>query len=284
MNAPIEDDRAGFLRAIRANPAADLPRLAFADWLDEQGNQDDSDRAEFIRVQCDIANAPVNGKMPFTGQPVRVVDGRLLEREFTLFDRYGKEWFGERWAILFLPHEQMGWQPNVREAVIRRGFVAEVTDTLDGHLGGECGTCLGGLSTMIRLEPVPERPDAIGRMIACHKCHGTGRTPGRLRDLRTRHPIESVRVTDREPEGWDHDWMNEVAWLDERSPIAASHGHCSLPAAVFDLLEGGRINDTSGTASNRNVWRIYQTATTADDALSRALLSLTNPEPTPCPS
>ena len=37
-----------FLHAIVANPADDTVRLAFADWLDENG---DTTRAEFIRLQ-----------------------------------------------------------------------------------------------------------------------------------------------------------------------------------------------------------------------------------------
>ena len=41
-------DRDAFLRAIAADPADDTVRLAFADWLDEQG---EADRAEFIRLQ-----------------------------------------------------------------------------------------------------------------------------------------------------------------------------------------------------------------------------------------
>ena len=45
-------DREPFLRAIYAAPDDDLPRLVFADYLDEQG---DSDRAELIRVQCERA-------------------------------------------------------------------------------------------------------------------------------------------------------------------------------------------------------------------------------------
>jgi uncharacterized protein (TIGR02996 family) len=31
-------DRAGFLRAIIAQPGDDLPRTIFADWLDERGH------------------------------------------------------------------------------------------------------------------------------------------------------------------------------------------------------------------------------------------------------
>ena len=40
------------LRAIAAAPDDDLPRLVYADWLDENGQDV---RAEFIRVQCQIA-------------------------------------------------------------------------------------------------------------------------------------------------------------------------------------------------------------------------------------
>ncbi len=41
------------LRAVIAAPADDLPRLVYADWLEEHG---DPDRAEFIRVQCRLAD------------------------------------------------------------------------------------------------------------------------------------------------------------------------------------------------------------------------------------
>lgn len=46
-------DRAAFLRAIAADPADDTARLAFADWLDENG---EPDRAEFIRVQIRLGD------------------------------------------------------------------------------------------------------------------------------------------------------------------------------------------------------------------------------------
>ena len=44
-----------FLRAIIENPDDDTPRLVYADWLDEHGQ---SDRADFIRVQCELARLP----------------------------------------------------------------------------------------------------------------------------------------------------------------------------------------------------------------------------------
>lgn len=41
-----------FIRAICSNPADDTPRLVMADWLEENGQEE---RAEFIRVQCELA-------------------------------------------------------------------------------------------------------------------------------------------------------------------------------------------------------------------------------------
>jgi uncharacterized protein (TIGR02996 family) len=49
----------GFLAAILADPKDDTPRLIYADWLDDAGEYD---RAEFIRVQCELASLP-----PFDG-------------------------------------------------------------------------------------------------------------------------------------------------------------------------------------------------------------------------
>ena len=52
-------DREAFLSAILAHPDDDLPRLVFADWLDEHG---DPARAEFIRLQCELARLPARAR------------------------------------------------------------------------------------------------------------------------------------------------------------------------------------------------------------------------------
>jgi len=44
-----------FLRASIAEPDDDLPRLIYADWLDERG---DPDRAQIIRTQIELARLP----------------------------------------------------------------------------------------------------------------------------------------------------------------------------------------------------------------------------------
>lgn len=78
----------------------DAPRLEYADWLDEQG---DAERAEFVRVQCELARA---------GNLVRVADGGflLLSRPPVrvegpaLIDERGKDWLPtkDREAELFI--------------------------------------------------------------------------------------------------------------------------------------------------------------------------------------
>jgi len=49
----------GFFRDILANPEDDTPRLIYADWLDDQG---DEARAEFIRLQCELARLKLRGE------------------------------------------------------------------------------------------------------------------------------------------------------------------------------------------------------------------------------
>lgn len=55
---PMRDDGAAFLAGVRANPGEDLPRLIYADWLQEQGQDE---RAELIRVQCEIFRLRLQG-------------------------------------------------------------------------------------------------------------------------------------------------------------------------------------------------------------------------------
>ena len=53
----VHPDLRALLNTCRSAPADDLPRLVLADWLDENN---DSDRAEFIRVQCELARPTVD--------------------------------------------------------------------------------------------------------------------------------------------------------------------------------------------------------------------------------
>jgi uncharacterized protein (TIGR02996 family) len=72
-------DADSLLAAIVADPEDDLPRLAYADWLDENG---DPDRAEFIRVQIELAK--------LSGGDSR--RGPLAEREAALLAAHAAAW------------------------------------------------------------------------------------------------------------------------------------------------------------------------------------------------
>ena len=96
----MRDEIRAFLRAIAAAPDDDLPRLVFADWLDENGR---SERAEFIRVEVEIARTT-------PGHPRR---GALFERRQQLFKTHAPDWFAR-------------FIGKVRELNTERGFITAV--------------------------------------------------------------------------------------------------------------------------------------------------------------
>lgn len=76
------NEHKALLRAICDNPDDDTPRLVFADWLQENGEED---RAEFIRVQCEVARIATDDDR---------LDG-LIRRECELQKQFGKRWLSE---------------------------------------------------------------------------------------------------------------------------------------------------------------------------------------------
>ncbi|MFO0848120.1 MAG: TIGR02996 domain-containing protein [Gemmataceae bacterium] len=96
------------LAAVAAAPGDDVPRLVYADWLDEHGRPE---RAEFIRVQCELA------RLETAPRAVQERHADLYRREAAL--RAGHA--AERAAGLT-------GLPDAPFAVVwDRGFVAELT-------------------------------------------------------------------------------------------------------------------------------------------------------------
>ena len=81
-------EREAFIEAIATNPGEDTPRLAFADWLQEHGEEP---RAEFIRLQCAPARHPYNWNNP------------ERERATHMLARHLPEWFGELFRAVGMP-------------------------------------------------------------------------------------------------------------------------------------------------------------------------------------
>src|SRR4051812_42610458 len=98
-----EDD---LLRAIRDNPEDDSLRLVYADWLEEHGGPAGLERAEFIRVQCELERLPAD-------EPRRA---ELERRQDALLADHEAEWAGPLARLVGKYH-------------FRRGFVEEVTLT-----------------------------------------------------------------------------------------------------------------------------------------------------------
>src|SRR5436190_7936139 len=110
----------GFWQSILADPESDTPRLVYADWLEEQG---ESERAEFIRVQVELAKlaeddprcaelkAREEALLPFQLQALRLGNSPARPRKMP------------RWALNSNP-------------VLRRGFVEEIHCTAAQFIDG----------------------------------------------------------------------------------------------------------------------------------------------------
>jgi uncharacterized protein (TIGR02996 family) len=167
-------DHDALLAAICDQPDEDTPRLAFADWLDEN---DQTDRAAFVRAQVELARTPpwepfavlCKWRRPdwFTGRPFRhtlpPVDGR------------GVEWHPEAFRRGF------GWRLNVRSlvaweqeesAVVGRAPVGEIylwTAPLDDWIRFAASPVVGKLRRLHfmnnPIEPMRvlrDTPEALG--------------------------------------------------------------------------------------------------------------------------
>lgn len=99
-------ENADFLRAIIDRPDDDTVRLVYADWLDDHG---DPDRAEFIRVQCELPHLPDTDTRR----------GPLEIRERQLLAKHAAAWIAPR------PPDPPGDYAGSEgvTSVFRRGFV-----------------------------------------------------------------------------------------------------------------------------------------------------------------
>src|SRR5690349_3929389 len=99
-----------FRQAILETPEDDVPRLVYADWLEENG---DPARAEFIRVGCQLVRLAEHdrGRAP------------LEDREHVLLAEHGAEWRAV--VPLALPDKNVAF---------RRGFVERVDLTAEQFL------------------------------------------------------------------------------------------------------------------------------------------------------
>jgi uncharacterized protein (TIGR02996 family) len=97
-----------FLQAVRDDPDDDLPRLVYADWLEDQG---EADRAELIRLQIALSR----------GGQERAARLEMLRRLRDLIVRHRHAWLGPL----------VEWDPEV---LFERGLVGQVNLRADTFL------------------------------------------------------------------------------------------------------------------------------------------------------
>jgi uncharacterized protein (TIGR02996 family) len=120
----------GFLKGIAESIYDDTPRLIFADWLEDHG---DPDRADFIRVQCELE--------PMRDQYEIDRAAELHRREDELLREHRAEWLGE------MPEGWDRWQAGAK-VEFRRGFVDIISIPVRTFLG--MGPKMLGLHPTVR--------------------------------------------------------------------------------------------------------------------------------------
>lgn len=256
-------DREMLLDAIRANPDEDTPRLMYADEIEA----DDPERAEFIRVQCELAKLPreaiaklaavVAGRVaPGFVEAADPERNRLIERQGRLWLAHRDEWFGNAlpaapFVFSLYPDDNVA----VPQLIVRRGFIDEVRLTAAAFCGGVCERC-GGTGRFMGINE-----DANpGTCSFCVK----GQVPG-LAAAIFAHPVTRVRLTDKRPVPSDQfpGWFRFYIDGDDEAEI--------VPQEVYQLLEGEHPPTKYGTNAVQPYWR---TEAAALDALSAACVKL----------
>lgn len=223
---PISQKEALYL-AVLASPEDDMPRLAMADWYEENG---EPERAEFIRTRVELDRARRAGWQAdwkagiLTSQdPIREHGERLQNlqaRAEVLTDRPSEKlgrvtnachWLGSALRLTTGAHRH-----RINSAYMTRGFVDRVSVCPASWMGGPCPRCSSTANSRRKYHRV------------CGECGGTRWVDGLGPILVKHHPITRVYTCRVGPE-------NVVAatiyvWRQETSSrFAASEVPACLP-------------------------------------------------------
>lgn len=206
-------DHSSFLAAICADPDDDSLRLIYADWLEDQG---DADRAEFIRVQCELfkrrkgPGGQVSEDSPWLANDRKYQALRRRERE--LFEKH-PEWF----------HIE-GLRTKIEVEALRRGPVGCCNRHAD-YMACDC------MEEAIGIEVSRGFVDRIELA-----CADFMQLAGRL--FRAA-PITEVRLTDREPHRWD---IDRQSWMPAYQVMSADQ----IPWPIAEKMDKNRAAFIAG--------------------------------------
>jgi len=299
-------NEADFIRDICERPGDDLPRLMYADWLEENagdvrcpvkcfngwvprrkelgadycptckgtGRVSDGrmERAEFIRVQCEIAEIQRNARAMRPSNTLPEMAARvsfLSKRERELLGKWSFSFSNEMRNIIgshAVAHlttpspagiHGHNWVGTVQvQWKFDRGFPVEVRAPLAVLVGGEeCERCAGHGDFLDYGLPPWENN------VECVACHCTGQTPGIAARLVGVQPVTKWVATDKETRSKGQ-WYRESEQA-EFDP--ENHPQSNLPDHVFDMLKGGVY------LQRPTAWRRYDSPDDALSDLSRAI-------------
>jgi uncharacterized protein (TIGR02996 family) len=188
------------MRGILENPADDQPRIAYSDWLEDRDEPGDRERAEFIRVQIELAKHQPNtyprigpkikgDHLEFTVDHDTLRRGKLWElqielfrRSFHLFQEHQYSWSG-------IAKRRIEWLSTidtprvVRDSVafiFDRGFVSEIELDSERFLG--TGNTEGLAKRLFDVQPIMKvvLTDAITRFVDADGIELNGKLPDEL--------------------------------------------------------------------------------------------------------
>jgi uncharacterized protein (TIGR02996 family) len=233
----MSDDEAALLRGVLLEPEADLPRLVYADWLEERGGEGDADRAEYIRLGVGTARREPD---PRTGWEIHVALQQARHREAELLALHRERWqapwksAAARKACAECPAERCGCLPTP-DLIWRRGFVEAVGISPVHFVGGACGECRGSgqFSAWGAGNPRAAR--------FCPWCKGRGRFEAQAGPLFRRWPVTKVRLVQKNA-------------ADDRVPLVRELLRV-LPPGRLDALEDllTRAGDDAAWAMSREL-------------------------------
>lgn len=236
-------EQAAFLTAIAADPGDDVCRLGYADWLDEN---DQHDRAEFIRLQISLVGHPAHHKAE-TGCPPRRRERELLDRHRAAWSRLRCPKCGGAGGRHFAGKD--GDDP---------GFISPCL-TCNGT-----GDLLSG-RTVTFARGFPESVSCMLGEVGREEAHQFGDTVRHVWVLSEWAravvlPVPVVRFVAQGLEPFaSQQYPGRFRWY--------THDENQIPKQVYDLLEGERI----GLPDQSNQQPYWRTAEAAKDALSLAL-------------
>lgn len=242
--ATLSTDELGFLNSIRDEPEDDTVRLVYADWLDEH---DEPDRAELIRVQCELGKDR----------------GRICPATI----HYPSEYKEDRHRHVMIPprikpKEPCGTCPVCVRIARASAILAKHPDWLPPFpVESAVPVFRRG---MIEME-VPTLGALFEQKTYAEICRNN---PWRLTDyarqLRDGWPhVASVRVRDRVP----YHNGGGYCWYDETRRNQTADARANVPLLLFKLLDGcdGKVSSPEGR------FRAYKSSDAAQAAFGSAV-------------